>query len=1213
MKLHLPCALHSALLACFALACTASAWAATEIQVTGNESAYYFQSSQDTEFTLVPASSGVAEGISITTPLDVCDSVTINIGSSTSKFSSIELNDIQVAHNKDLTIRVAAGTTLYLDNVNFTGNVTYILEDGCTLFISANDLSKGCIQTTSGSSSVHLTGGSVDISETSGDFYWVNATDYYQSSVGMDEFAAYLEQFSAAGASVTYVLDKGEVINLYNSNGGGGPLYGDSGRHTLYWGVAGQTHVNIDDKGKPEGEQRLVYVGAVPRVTDDPSVIILPGDVYRDGPAGGQKYWYLQKDISVQTLRDENSLLGDMTERVLATLTDEDELRFAGGALTSSKNVEIGSAIGVDGTNKVMLAPEEGTTMIFTNGNGALSNKNGLILCGGSGSTVILKGVQVTEGKNITIESANTTLAIEGPDTFTFDATQNNTFRSDSHLRKDDGGTLIYKAKTTDEIGALTNQSGILEIQRAASSTTHTLDVSTLTAHTLKIAQDFVTVLADTVNVTDLELADAMNGIAKLDTSNGTLSATGKVAAGSYSQILAMNATIGGALTLDMGASLTASTSVEAKGGVALDQSATLTSPYIATTGITTLKGSDGTAYSKSGTVTSGSVSITAKDKTTASLEDMLLNGNALTTKSVANAFISVQVTKAKAAGSLLQLGYVTNTTISAKGDTTVANTVLDNSTVTGTGNITLQNTTHGPDSTVATIGSGASITLQNATVYTDGAIIVGATDDGKGMPADGTGVSYVVADDVHELTVSGTASGTTLTINEVHANLTGNRVESATPITIISSEDGGEVEMGDGWTFVPLTDAGMVAYADFQNGKLVYDLVDESGKLIAVISETSNAKNVAKILEEEHVLDGTDSISQIYDYLRDTTRADEQLRKKALEALASGSITMLADSQRQGVTRTVNSLRNRIVQMGNPQGIESETNVHAWIEADGSYSDIDQDGGLAGYEYSTWGGTVGVHADVGDLSFGAAISAAYGDLTSHAEDHAEGDHDSYSLSAFVRHQHGSWMQMGILSLGRNELDVQRRINTPRHYGESKVYDADGDASGHTITAYYEAGYTISLNEGHTQVLQPLASIMLTSARMGDFAEQGSIGNAGLCADTTDYFYGTVGIGARYQVVLAEDVNARLSFLELRAKLVQDFGDETNEATVSFRGVPGQSFTVKGAEVGRTGFQFGAGLSVPVGMYSTFFADVDADIRSGATSVNGGIGLRVEF
>ena len=52
---------------------------------------------------------------------------------------------------------------------------------------------------------------------------------------------------------------------------------------------------------------------------------------------------------------------------------------------------------------------------------------------------------------------------------------------------------------------------------------------------------------------------------------------------------------------------------------------------------------------------------------------------------------------------------------------------------------------------------------------------------------------------------------------------------------------------------------------------------------------------------------------------------------------------------------------------------------------------------------------------------------------------------------------------------------------------------------------------------------------------------------------------------------------------------------------------------MNGAREGATGVQIGAGLTIPVGYTGSVFADVNADFRSRAGSVNGSIGYRLAF
>ncbi len=1133
MKLHLPCALRGALLACFALASVAPAWAVTDIVINGSDP-ILIKSGTETEYTIKPG----VDGISIDN-ISIKDSITLNVGDTSSKFTSIEIAELFVNDQKNLTVNVAAGTTLYLSNVNFTGSVNYVLGDGATVYITASDCTAGCF---SGNGSVYLTDGVIDATKVplSGELgLWFSGSERPKSGGFLTEnFLALVTPFTAESSSITYGIAPGQAVE-FNVSSGSGILENGTAGYDLTWKGAGTRF----DMG-----------------ADSPSVIIdKDAEVYRDGAAGA-KYWYLHLDESVQNLQ--GGTLGDIADKKYLAMEKDDAIRFAGGTLTSSANATVEGPIQVEGDSKVILAPAAKTTLTFKNGDGALSNGNGLELCGGEGSTVVLQNVKTAAPENITFttKDISTTLAISGPGTLTLDAGKN-TFLASSNLRKDDGGTLNYLAKAGDSIGSLTNAKGLLSIGRSATATDFpSLDADTLTADWLQLASDGLKVTAETVTVGDLTLNNSMNGIITLTADDVT--ATRNVTIGNWSKV-----------TTD---------TLNAKGGLELASGAQLIGNSIKADGTSSITGS----------VMSGSITLTGNDGAAAEAKKMLFKGNELSLDSLSNAMVTVAATRA-ASTPTLSIGSLSNSVIDAQGDTILSNATITGSTITAANKLTLSNTKHGSDSKITIANTG---TLKNATILKDGGITVG-------------GSSYTVVN-VNQAALSGTATAGTLSLTAARVDLTGLTEEITNPVTIVTGTTGSVVK-GSSFSFTFDAEPGMAPTARFVNGELVFTLKDKSDVLVRELADSDPILSGAA----ENLIQYHDNgvLRELFDYTRNFNEADEDNRRAALEAIASGSISMLASSQRQGVTNTINRMRNRVVQMGNPQGNEPEKNIHAWIEADGSYDDIDQDGTYAGYEYQTYGGTVGMHADVGNYSFGAALSASYGDLTAHSNDHAEGDHDSYHLSLFARHQKGSWMQMGILSVGRNSIEMERSINAPMKDGSSKVYDASGDASGYSLTAYYELGYTVALNEECTHVLQPLVSVMLTSAHMGTFSESGTIGNAGLCADSDTFFYGTLGIGARYQVVLAEDVNERLSFLELRAKLVQDIGDETDEVQVGFVGAPGSGFTVRGADVGRTGVQIGAGLSVPTSLHSTLFVDADADFRSGATSISGSVGVRVQF
>lgn len=103
-----------------------------------------------------------------------------------------------------------------------------------------------------------------------------------------------------------------------------------------------------------------------------------------------------------------------------------------------------------------------------------------------------------------------------------------------------------------------------------------------------------------------------------------------------------------------------------------------------------------------------------------------------------------------------------------------------------------------------------------------------------------------------------------------------------------------------------------------------------------------------------------------------------------------------------------------------------------------------------------------------------------------------------------------------------------------------------------------------------------------------------------------------VAVGARLSGLLGSNLFGREALGEVRANVSQDMGDRRGQAMwASWRTPPTRArYTVK---AGATAFQVGVGLSIPVGTQSVIFADGNADIRSGSSSINGSIGYRYNF
>ena len=330
----------------------------------------------------------------------------------------------------------------------------------------------------------------------------------------------------------------------------------------------------------------------------------------------------------------------------------------------------------------------------------------------------------------------------------------------------------------------------------------------------------------------------------------------------------------------------------------------------------------------------------------------------------------------------------------------------------------------------------------------------------------------------------------------------------------------------------------------------------------------------------------------------------------RAMAAAAGSTVNALGTAQRDALRDQMGWIRNRTTLMGvNPAYVNDDLpRFHMWMEGTGSYAKLDTRGDESGYQLTTWGGTVGVDADLSDrLTVGAAFTAGYGDLTAGAADSADGRLDSYYASLFGRYQNKRWAHTLILTGGWNDAKLNRTVN----YGEGS-YGTQGSTSGWGFGAMYELTYDVYLNENRSSVLQPLFNASVVTTRMDGYEETGA-GNAGLNVGRQDWTTGTLALGGRWMGLVGSNIFGRESLAEIRVNAAQDLGDRRGETNVSLLGNPGFAQSVRGAKTGTTALQLGAGLSVPVGTKGTIYVNGNADIRDGSSSVNGSVGYRYDF
>ncbi len=328
----------------------------------------------------------------------------------------------------------------------------------------------------------------------------------------------------------------------------------------------------------------------------------------------------------------------------------------------------------------------------------------------------------------------------------------------------------------------------------------------------------------------------------------------------------------------------------------------------------------------------------------------------------------------------------------------------------------------------------------------------------------------------------------------------------------------------------------------------------------------------------------------------------------KLASAVAGSSATALGSSLLASVDSALGNLHNRTTTMGRtPAPYAQETTYQAWISAEGNYNKLSNDGTASGHQYNSYGGSFGVDAQAGtNVDIGMAISALYGTVESSVSDIGSGELNTYNLTAYAKITGKSWNHSFVATLGFAEASLSRSVSF-----DTSSYETRGDTDGYGAGFMYELGYNVARDADSSIFWQPVFNVSLVHASLNGYTETGS--DAALVVGDQTQTYASFGLGARMATEFGENIVNRKARLNLRALVKADAGDRSMSADVSF--VDGSTTrSIEGAEASMFGVEFGAGLSVPVGMETgTFFMDAGLELRDGQNSMNASAGYRFSF
>lgn len=449
--------------------------------------------------------------------------------------------------------------------------------------------------------------------------------------------------------------------------------------------------------------------------------------------------------------------------------------------------------------------------------------------------------------------------------------------------------------------------------------------------------------------------------------------------------------------------------------------------------------------------------------------------------------------------------------------------------------------------------------------------------------------------------------------------DLTGGETVTATLISSVTTVTDTEVSLARPEDKLLQKYFGNTARVEVQGNNLVLTgttVTAETADFHASAALTQNGRTGAAMLDDLYATTnpqlnapGSVAASVLNELEQMILAGDNAAADRRMAAVAGASATAMGMAFAGDVQRQLKAIRNRTTTMGvNDAYVNPDMPYfNAWVNAEGSYRSLEQDSTYAGYEFNSWGGTLGFDADITpNWTAGLALTAMYGSLTAKSAEMAEGDLNTYYVTAFTRYAPSAWAHTFVASVGMADASLDRTVS---YSGGS--YRTGGDTDGYGFGLMYELGYTVPLDEDGQSALQPVFNITYTHSNLGAYSESGDMA-VRFGDQTMDTL--TLGLGLRAQTTIGENIYNRTSLLEGRVLAKCDIGDRSSSASAALAALGHTAGEVESAEVGAFGVELGAGLTVPVGQEGgSLFFDASLELRADYTNVNATVGYRINF
>ena len=293
------------------------------------------------------------------------------------------------------------------------------------------------------------------------------------------------------------------------------------------------------------------------------------------------------------------------------------------------------------------------------------------------------------------------------------------------------------------------------------------------------------------------------------------------------------------------------------------------------------------------------------------------------------------------------------------------------------------------------------------------------------------------------------------------------------------------------------------------------------------------------------------------------------------------------------------NRLRSVMNAAGTGARLGAETELAAWAQYAGSWTDVDASRERASWTRRMHGAHVGVE---GAFASGWTAGAALGYEDSEQKVvGAKIEGDALSASLYARRTQGAFTQAAALSFARHDYETRRTVAFPGYAGRTR-----GDTLGFTAALSYEASYAFAVADWAK--LSPMASLSAAWNTIEGWTESGA--DAALRCGDQDALTWLAGVGGRADFEFANPFSdAAKARAGAYALFTAEFGERSCGVDASFADT-GAGFRQSYDDPSRYALQLGATASLPLSGNTALFGGVSTELREDETNLNANLGVR---